>query len=72
MNMLHKTPAQNMNTIWNALHEYRERCIPEYDPIFPDHDHIHDKEWDSICDAMWEVCEALGLPTGADAEEWLD
>ena len=65
MNMLHKTPAQNMNTIWTALHEYREKCIPE-------HDHVYDKEWDSICDAMWEVCEALGLPTGADAEEWLD
>lgn len=54
-----------MNTIWNALHGYREDCIPEHDPMY-------DEEWDSICNAMWEVCEALGLPSGADAEEWLD
>lgn len=65
MNMLHKTPAQNMNTIWNALHGYREDCIPEHDPMY-------DEEWESICEAMWETAEALGLPSGADAEEWLD
>lgn len=38
-------------TIWDALHSYREDCIPEgeeYDPI-----------WDDICTAMAWISEEL-------------
>ena len=38
-------------TIWDALHGYRENCIPEdeeYDPI-----------WDDICTAMAWITEEI-------------
>lgn len=38
-------------TIWDALHSYREDCIPkdeEYDPI-----------WDDICTAMAWITEEI-------------
>jgi hypothetical protein len=40
-----------LETIWDALHGYRENCIPEgeeYDPI-----------WDDICTAMAWIEEEM-------------
>ena len=34
-----------IDTIWNALHAYREDCIPESDPTYDD-------QWSDICTAM--------------------
>lgn len=51
----------NIEPIWNALHGFRETNIPEGTPEY-------DEQWDDICTAMAQLCEAAGLPTGADAE----
>jgi hypothetical protein len=41
-----------MKVIWNALHGFREDCIPEGD--------IHyDEQWDEICTAMANITERL-------------
>lgn len=44
----------DLNIIWNALHSYREDCIPENDPTYDD-------EWDNICTQMAWIHEALGI-----------
>ena len=41
-------------TIWNALHAYREDCIPEGTPEY-------DNEWSDICTAMAWISEALSI-----------
>lgn len=45
---------KNLETIWNALAGYRENLIPE-------HDSFYDDEWSSICEAMAEIRDGLGL-----------
>ena len=48
-------------TIWDALHGYREDCIPE------DHE-VYEEQWSDICTAMaWlreelHNCPSCGLP----------
>lgn len=48
-------------TIWDALHGYREDCIPEGDEAY-------DEQWSDICTAMaWlreelHNCPSCGLP----------
>jgi len=48
-------------TIWDALHGYREDCIPEGDEAY-------DEQWSDICTAMaWlreelRNCPSCGLP----------
>lgn len=39
-------------TIWNALHSYRETCIPEGDEQYDD-------EWSDICTAMAWIDEDM-------------
>ena len=38
----------NLQIIWNALHSYREDCIPEGDLLYDD-------QWDQICTAMAHI-----------------
>jgi hypothetical protein len=57
-----KLTANNMDswfeTVWNALHDYREQCAPaEIDGLqFPE----NDEAWDDICTAMAWIAEAAG------------
>ena len=52
-------------TVWNALHDYREQCAPaEIDGIpFPE----NDEAWDDICTAMAWIAEAAGYETVFDS-----
>ncbi len=45
-----------LETIWNALHGFREDCIPE------GQDEAYDSQWSDICTAMHWLREALYLP----------
>jgi hypothetical protein len=50
-------------TIWEALHGYRENCIPEGgDPAY-------DEQWNDICSAMAYIQEELGVPEIVDNAE---
>ena len=44
----------NLETIWDALHGYRETCIPEGNPDY-------DRQWSDICSEMAWIAEELGL-----------
>ncbi len=46
----------DLQIIWNALHGYREDCIPEK----AEEEH-YDEEWNQICTAMAHLHEALGI-----------
>lgn len=38
----------SIKVIWDALHAYREDCIPEGDLMY-------DQQWDEICTAMAHI-----------------
>jgi hypothetical protein len=63
--MLNFDPEGSLNTIWDALHAYREDCIPEGDESY-------DRQWDAICTAMAEIREGLGLPSEVEIEWQLE
>tara|TARA_B100000902_G_C27108561_1_gene812383 strand:+ start:143 stop:307 length:165 start_codon:yes stop_codon:yes gene_type:complete len=45
----------DLKTVWDALHAYREDCIPEgIDPMY-------DEQWDDICHSMAVIMAALGV-----------
>lgn len=44
--------ASWLTTVWDALHGFREDCIPEGDALF-------DAQWDELCTAMTWISEAL-------------
>lgn len=46
----------SLQIIWDALHSYREDCIPEGDLFY-------DEQWDQICTAMAHIHEALNERT---------
>jgi hypothetical protein len=49
----HHTRVSAVRQIWDALHGYREDCIPEgAEPRY-------DEEWDYICEAMGVIHEEL-------------
>jgi hypothetical protein len=50
---------EQINIIWEALHSYREDCIPESDPSY-------NEEWEDICLAMAVIQEDLNLSYIAD------
>ena len=50
--------VDSLENIWNALHSYRETCIPEGDPLY-------DREWDEICTDMAWIAEELGIDHNA-------
>lgn len=43
----------HLNTLWDALHCYRDCLIPEGDEMY-------DQEWDELCTAMAWIAEDLG------------
>ncbi len=53
VNNMHDIEKQ-LEIIWDALHSYREDCIPESDPSY-------NEEWEDICLAMAVIREDLGL-----------
>ncbi len=53
----------DLKVIWDALHGYREDCIPEGDLLYDD-------QWDQICTAMAHIHKALGLESPLD--HWLE
>tara|TARA_Y100001972_G_C7471434_1_gene240021 strand:+ start:216 stop:413 length:198 start_codon:yes stop_codon:yes gene_type:complete len=53
----------DLKVIWDALHSFREDCIPEGD-------FMYDEQWDEICTAMARVHKALGLEPPLD--HWLE
>lgn len=53
---LHALDAHSwLETVWDALHGYRETCIPEDQQCYDD-------EWNDICAAMAWIREELNLP----------
>lgn len=52
---------ESLETVWDALSDFRAGQLPEGDSD-------NDSRWDDICTAMVWITEALGLPTGADAD----
>jgi hypothetical protein len=52
----------DLNIIWNALHSYREDCIPEGEPTY-------DREWDEICTQMAWIHETFGIDYDDPIEE---
>ncbi len=45
-------PMTWLETVWTALHGYRDDCIPEGEPTYDDH-------WSDICSAMAWIEEEL-------------
>lgn len=48
-----------LETIWDALQEFRDVNIPEGNPT-------HDEQWDDICTAMAWIAEELGVSDELD------
>jgi hypothetical protein len=55
---------QQLQTVWDALHAYREDCISEGDEM-------HDEIWDDVCLAMAVIEENLGIEQIADLDKEL-
>jgi len=56
-----------LSIIWDALHDYRENCIPQFnDNKFNDDQISYDEQWDEICGAMANITEKLGLNSSED------
>ena len=53
-----------LETIWDALHEYRDQCAPsEINGVgFPQNDEV----WDDICTAMAWIAESVGVEADVD------
>ena len=65
--MTEQETKNNLSIIWDALHDYRENCIPQYnDNDFTKDEVTYDEQWDEICGAMANITEQLGLDSGAD------
>mgnify|MGYP003644534001 FL=1 len=45
-------PNSWLETVWHALHDYRENLIPESDERY-------DEQWDDICTAMGWIDETI-------------
>jgi hypothetical protein len=63
-----KLTADNMDswfeTVWEALHDYREDSIPSEINGFPYPP--NDEKWDEICTAMAWISEFCGYETEMD------
>jgi hypothetical protein len=51
-NLKHNDVEAILETVWEALHAFREDCIPEGDPAYDD-------QWSDICTAMAWITEDL-------------
>lgn len=56
--------VKKLSIVWDALHGFREDCIPEGEEMY-------DEQWDEICGAMAVIAEELGLSSSEpyDIEE---
>jgi hypothetical protein len=59
MTLTQNNPASYLETLWDALHGFREDCIPEGEPSY-------DSQWGDITTAMAWLAESLGLEPTAD------
>lgn len=59
INLTHANQQSWIDTLWDALHVYRENCIPEGPRSF-------DAEWDELCTAMAWLTEELGLTSAVE------
>ena len=48
-----------LSIIWDALHGFREDCIPEVEEMY-------DEQWNEICESMANITEELGLNPSED------
>jgi len=65
--MTEREIKNSLSIIWDALHDYRQNCIPQYnDNDFTKDEVSYDEQWDEICGAMANVTEELGLDSGDD------
>ena len=61
--------TEELETVWDALHAYRERCIPENDSGDIDHtDKTYDEQWGDICTSMSRITESLGYEINQDGD----
>jgi hypothetical protein len=49
-----KPVESDLDTIWEALHSHRDTCIAEGVAE-------HDAQWETICEAMARLTEALNI-----------
>ncbi len=62
MKKLHAHDAESwLETVWQALHSFREDCIPEGEKVYDD-------QWSDICSAMAWIREEMALPDEVDTE----
>lgn len=54
MDLKANDPVSWLVTVWDALEEYRDDCIPE------GHD-LYDEKWNDICTAMAWIAEELEI-----------
>lgn len=52
MSLHAQDPISWLETVWEALHGFREDCIPEGDQDY-------DEQWNDICTAMAWITEAI-------------
>ena len=53
---------EELEVIWNALHGFREDCIPE------GQDQMYDDQWSEITTSMARITEALGFEINSDGD----
>ncbi|MBC18491.1 MAG: hypothetical protein CL942_15750 [Desulfovibrio sp.] len=52
---------EELEVIWNALHGFREDCIPEGEEMYDD-------QWSEITTSMARITEALGFELNRDGD----
>ena len=54
--------TEELETVWDALHAYREDLIPE------GQDEMYDELWGDICTSMSRITESLGYEINQDGD----
>lgn len=50
-----------LRIIWEALHTYREKCIPDTSESDHGPETSYEEQWNDICMAMADIESALGV-----------
>ena len=53
--------TEELDTVWNALHAFREDLIPEGEEMYDD-------QWGEICTSMSRITESLGYEINQDGD----
>ena len=53
--------TEELETVWDALHAFREDLIPEGEEMY-------DEQWDNICTSMSRITESLGYEINQDGD----